>query len=154
MIKQLNQPKNESEIKQHWKYTDRVYISCVCIVFNQEKYIQDTINGFLAQISEYKFEIVIHDDVSTDNTRKILLEYKNKYPSIIKLILQKENQYQQGKKITSIAISHANGEFIALCEGDDFWIDNKKLQQQIVLLNKNINICISKAISLYSDNSL
>ncbi|HIF9343136.1 TPA: glycosyltransferase [Photobacterium damselae] len=152
-IKKLSAPLNEDEIKQHWKYKDKIYISCVCITFNQKDYIRDTIDSFLAQETEYRFEIVIHDDVSTDGTRDILLEYKEKYPSIIKLVLQDENQYKKGRKITPLAVSHATGEYVALCEGDDFWIDKQKLQKQIVALknNKNINLVISKALSFYPD---
>lgn len=154
-IKKLSAPSSEDEIKKYWKYTDKVYISCVCITFNQKGYIRDAIDSFLAQETEYRFEIIIHDDVSTDGTRDILLEYNNKYPSIIKLILQDENQYKLGKKITPIAVSYANGEYIAACEGDDFWIDKHKLQKQIIELenNKNINLVISKAISLYPDST-
>ncbi|WP_368885025.1 glycosyltransferase family 2 protein [Providencia vermicola] len=153
-INPLEAPKDEASIIKHWKYTDKIYISCVCITYNQENYIKDAINGMLAQITDYRFEVVIHDDVSTDNTRDILLEYKNKYPNIIKLVLQKENQYKKGKKIIPLAVSKAQGEYIALCEGDDYWINKYKIQTQIKLLerNKSINICISSALSLSSDN--
>lgn len=135
-IEKLVVPTNEYEIKKYWKYKDRIYISCVCITFNQKDYIRDTIDSFLAQKTEYCFEIIIHDDVSTDGTRDILLEYKNKYPSIIKLVLQDVNQYSQGKRILPLAVRYATGEYIAFCEGDDFWIDKYKLQKQIkIFLN-------------------
>ncbi|HIF9502930.1 TPA: glycosyltransferase [Photobacterium damselae] len=155
MIEKLKVPLCEDDIKKHWIYTDKVYISCCCITFNQKDYIKDTINSFLAQETICKFEIIIHDDLSTDGTRDILLEYKDKYPSIIKLILQNENQYSLGKKVTPIVVSHASGEYISICEGDDFWVDKYKLQKQIVELenNQNINLVISKAISLYPDDS-
>lgn len=155
MIEKLIVPLCEDDIKKHWIYTDKVYISCCCITFNQKDYIRDTINSFLAQETIYKFEIIIHDDLSTDGTRDILLEYKDKYPSIIKLILQNENQYSLDKKVTPIVVSHASGEYISFCEGDDFWVDKYKLQKQIVELenNQNINLVISKAISLYPDDS-
>ncbi|HEK2626255.1 glycosyltransferase [Proteus mirabilis] len=141
----------EKEIETYWKYTDKIYISCVCITYNQELYIEDAINGFLSQKCEYKFEIIIYDDASTDETRKILLAYKEKYPSIIKLILQDTNQYSLKRKTFAIAWEKANGDFIALCEGDDYWIDNFKLQKQItvILENHNINLVITKATSLY-----
>ncbi|HIF9078778.1 TPA: glycosyltransferase [Photobacterium damselae] len=129
-IKKLSAPFSEEEIQKHWKYTDKVYISCVCITFNQSGYIRDAIDGFLAQKTDYRFEIVIHDDVSTDGTRDILLEYKRKYPSIIKLILQDKNQFQLGFKIIPIAISHSCGDYIALCEGDDYWIRSDKIDNQ------------------------
>ncbi|MUK67956.1 glycosyltransferase [Aliivibrio fischeri] len=146
-IKKLLAPFNEGEIKKYWKYTDKVYVSCVCITFNQKDYIRDALDGFLAQKTEYRFEIIIHDDVSTDGTRDILFEYKEKYPSIIKLVLQDENQYKQGKKITPLAVSYASGEYIALCEGDDFWISNKKIQKQTEMLElyENINLCTHNA---------
>ncbi|MCD9464114.1 hypothetical protein CJF25_14155 [Photobacterium phosphoreum] len=155
-IKKLSALSSEDEIKKYWKYTDKVYISCVCITFNQKDYIRDAIDSFLAQETEYYFEIIIHDDVSTDGTRDILLEYKNKYPSIIKLVLQDENQYKLGKKITPLAVSYASGEYIALCEGDDFWIDKQKLQKQITELekNKNIKICFTSAYSLYPNGKV
>ncbi|MEX9884276.1 glycosyltransferase [Providencia rettgeri] len=154
-INPLKAPENEASIMNHWKYTDKVYVSCVCITFNQEGYIRDAINGMLAQVTDYRFEVIIHDDVSNDNTRKILLEYKNKYPNIIKLVLQTENQYQQGKKITPLAIAHADGEYIALCEGDDYWIDEYKLQKQIkeLISNPNVNLVITQALSLYPDGT-
>ncbi|EMO5888545.1 glycosyltransferase [Proteus mirabilis] len=141
----------EKEIENYWKYTDKIYISCICITYNQELYIEDTINGFLSQKCEYKFEIIIYDDASTDETRKILLAYKEKYPSIIKLILQDTNQYSLKRKTFAIAWEKANGDFIALCEGDDYWIDDYKLQKQItvILENPNINLVITKATSLY-----
>ncbi|MGZ0014393.1 glycosyltransferase [Providencia hangzhouensis] len=70
-INPLEAPKDEASIIKHWKYTDKIYISCVCITYNQENYIKDAINGMLAQITDYRFEVVIHADVSTDNTRDI-----------------------------------------------------------------------------------
>ncbi|HEM8266253.1 glycosyltransferase family 2 protein [Providencia vermicola] len=155
-INPLKAPENEASIMKHWKYTDKVYVSCVCITFNQEGYIRDAINGMLAQVTDYKFEVIIHDDVSNDNTRKILLEYKNKYPNIIKLVLQTENQYQKGKKITPLAVAEAIGEYIALCEGDDYWIDINKIQKQVKCLeeNKDINICFTSAQKLTHKNNL
>ncbi|WP_458031905.1 glycosyltransferase [Providencia stuartii] len=153
-INPLKAPENEASIMKHWKYTDKVYISCVCITFNQESYIRDAINGMLAQVTDYRFEVIIHDDVSTDNTRKIIKRYQEKYPNIIKLILQKENQYSKGKKIIPLAVVEAKGEYIALCEGDDYWIRDDKIHKQFNLLsnNKNVNICFSSCKSISSDH--
>ena len=154
-IKKLVSPSSEDQIKKHWKHKDKVYISCVCITYNQSKYIRDTIDGFLAQITQYRFEIIIHDDASIDDTHKILIEYKEKFPSIIKLILQKENQYKLGKKITPLAVNYSCGKYVAICEGDDYWIDKFKLEKQasILELHEDCNIVISRAISLYHDNT-
>ncbi|UTM56557.1 glycosyltransferase family 2 protein [Photobacterium sp. CCB-ST2H9] len=154
MFKKLKAPASEHEISSNWKFKDKVYISCVCITFNHEKYIEDALIGMLSQISEHRFEIVVHDDVSTDKTRDILEKYKARFPSIIKLVFQKENQYSLGKKITPLAVSYSSGNYIALCEGDDFWIDRYKLHKQFKVLedNGNINICFTAAIGLYPNN--
>lgn len=150
MFTKLSAPDFEEEIKQHWKYTDKVYISILCPCFNQEGYICDAIEGFLAQECEYRFEIIIHDDASTDGTPEILKAYQVRFPSIIKLVLQTENQYSQGKQISAIAASHAQGEYLALCEGDDFWIDKQKLNIQYDILSRtnNIDICFTSAMTL------
>lgn len=146
LINKLVAPETEDEVKMHWKYIDKVYISCVCITFNQEKYIQDTIDSMLAQKCEFRFEIVIHDDLSTDDTRNILQSYKDKYPSIIKLVLQEENQFSKGRKITPLAIEYAAGDYIALCEGDDFWVCDEKLQKQVAVLMQGHGMVYTKAV--------
>lgn len=147
-------PTTESEIIKHWKYDDRVYVSCVCITFNQVAYIRDAIESFLAQVSEYRFEILIHDDLSSDGTRDVLVEYQKKYPSIIRLILQNENQYSKGKKILRLAAREAKGEFIALCEGDDYWISQDKIQEQYELMqNSNYSFVAHNAIVIDESTS-
>ncbi|MEQ4646753.1 glycosyltransferase [Providencia vermicola] len=156
MIKKLVCPESEEDIKKHWRYTDKVYISCICITYNHESYIRDTLDSILAQKTEYRFEIIIHDDKSTDNTRDILESYKNKYPNIITLILQKENQYSKGKKIIPLTSEYINGEYVTLCEGDDFWLVSNKLQVQFINLKKHpeINLCFTSAQKLTHKNNL
>ncbi|WP_368193336.1 glycosyltransferase family 2 protein [Aeromonas sp. s8] len=134
MFTKLTAPHSEAEIKKHWKYVDKVYISILCPCFNQENYIRDAIESFLAQECEYRFELIVHDDASTDSTPEILKIYQAKFPTIIKLVLQEENQYSQGKQISAIAASHAQGIYLALCEGDDFWIHSYKIQKQVTYL--------------------
>ncbi|KAA8596484.1 glycosyltransferase [Vibrio cyclitrophicus] len=143
-ITKLKAPLTESDITKHWKYIDKVYVSVICTTFNQELYIRDAIESFLAQETEYKFEIIIHDDVSTDSTRAILKEYLQKYPSIIKLILQAENQFSINVNMPfKHALSLSEGEYVAICEGDDFWCDCKKIDLQINALSAlpNIGLC-------------
>ena len=112
-------------------------VSICCIAYNQEKYIRDTIEGFLSQKVSFPMEIIIHDDCSTDNTANIIREYVDKYPELFKPIFQKENQYSKTKKIFPITFARANGKYIACCEGDDYWTDPNKLQRQTEFLEKH-----------------
>lgn len=153
MIKdKLIAPETEDEIVSHWKYVDKVYVSCICITFNHENYIEDTINGMLAQKSDYKFEIIIHDDSSTDETRNILLKYCERYPSIIRLVLQDENQYSQGKKPITFVLPLCYGEFIAYCDGDDYWLDEKKITLQANYLQNHPNVSVSSHDAVIIDS--
>lgn len=140
MINKLSPPDSEADIKSNWVYKDKVYISFVCITYNQELYIKDAVDSFLSQKSKYKFEIIIHDDCSTDKTKDILLEYKEKYPTLIKLIFQDVNQFSLGNKIIPLAVKYAKGDYIALCEGDDFWFDEYKIDVQYEYMYKKSDI--------------
>lgn len=113
-------------------------ISIICNTFNQEKYIADALNSFLMQKVNVPFEVLVHDDASTDNTPKIIKEYEEKYPDIIKPIYQSENQYSKGISITpQIQIPRAKGKYIAFCEGDDYWTDSDKLQMQLEFMENH-----------------
>jgi glycosyltransferase involved in cell wall biosynthesis len=124
--------KTEKEIMEHWRDTQSTpLVSVSCNTYNHEKYISKAIDSFLMQETDFPFEILIHDDASTDKTAEIIRAYEKKYPSLIKPIYQTENQYTTVKVISVYNFSRARGEYIALCEGDDYWTDNKKLQYQI-----------------------
>lgn len=106
-------------------------ISIICNTYNHEKYISDALDSFLMQQIKVPFEILVHDDASTDSTADIIRQYEAKYPDIVKPIYQKENQYSRGVSITAeIQIPRAKGRYVAFCEGDDYWIDPQKLQIQ------------------------
>ncbi|WP_045419969.1 glycosyltransferase family 2 protein [Vibrio campbellii] len=138
MLGKLVAPKSEDEITKHWKYTDKTYISVICITYNHGDYLTEAIESFLAQKSEYKFEIIVHDDASIDNTTSILKAISRKYPTIIKPIYNAENQYSQNVNLPiSNCNSLAKGAYIAFCEGDDYWVDEYKLQRQIKFLEKH-----------------
>jgi glycosyltransferase involved in cell wall biosynthesis len=112
-------------------------VSICCITYNHVDYIRDALDGFLMQKTDFSFEIIIHDDASTDGTIDIIREYERKYPNIIKPIYQTENQYSKGEKATLFTIKVARGKYIAFCEGDDYWIDPLKLQKQIIEMEKH-----------------
>jgi len=92
-------------------------LSIICTTFNHEKYIIQTIESFLMQKTTFIFNIVIHDDASTDNTKKILKSYQEKYPHIIKLILQQENQYskKEGNLVARFVLPSIKAKYIAKC---------------------------------------
>ena len=112
-----------------------------CIAYNQEKYIRDTLDGFVMQKTDFPFVAVVHDDASTDNTASIIREYAEKYPDIIKPIFETENQYcKPGNplgKIMKQAIDATGAKYVAFCEGDDYWTDPLKLQKQVDFLENN-----------------
>ena len=113
-------------------------VSIVSLTFSHEKYIRDTLNGFIIQKTNFEFEIIIHDDASTDKTQDIIKEYEKKHPNIFRPIYQKVNQKsKQSGNVTRIVFNAAKGKYIALCEGDDYWTDPNKLQKQVDFLEKN-----------------
>lgn len=120
-----------------------IMVSICCLTYNHEKYIRKALDGFVNQITNFDYEILIHDDCSTDNTVKIIKEYENKYPELIKPVYQKENQYSKGIKVSNIfQFPRAGGKYIAMCEGDDYWCDKYKLQKQFEALENNTNCSI------------
>lgn len=112
---------------------NEIKVSVSCITYNHEKYIEQAIQSFLMQKTDFKYEILIHDDASTDSTADIIKKYQQMYPDIIKPVLQSENQYSRGVKHISYTynFNRAKGKYIALCEGDDYWTDKYKLQKQV-----------------------
>ena len=110
---------------------DQIMVSIACTTYNHEKYIRNALEGFVSQKTSFLFEILVMDDASTDGTADIIREYEKKYPELIKPIYQKVNQYSQGLRPGQQNRDRAIGKYIAICEGDDYWIDNHKLQKQV-----------------------
>lgn len=142
--------KTEQEIKATWVEGDEVVVSILCMTFNHELYIQEAINGFLMQETTYPFEVIIHDDASTDATASIAKSFADLYPNIVKLVVQKENQYSKGEKVGLIAFGYASGKYIAICEGDDYWTDPHKLQIQVneMMCNPECDISFHPAMRI------
>lgn len=118
-----------------------VLVSIDCITFNHEKYIGEALDSFLCQKTNFKYEILIHDDASTDKTPEIIRSYVEKYPDIIKPILQTENQYSKGVTRISYRLNgtRALGKYVAICEGDDYWTDPYKLQKQADYMESHLD---------------
>lgn len=132
-------------------------VSVCCTTYNQETYIRDAIEGFLMQRTTFPIEIIIHDDASTDNTANIVRDYAGRFPQLIFPIFQKENQYSKGiKPAAAYSWPKAKGKYIALCEGDDYWTDELKLQKQVDFLeaNETVSFCFHNAQIHFCDKGL
>ena len=127
-------------------------VSVVMITYNHENYIRQAIEGVLMQKTLFRYELIIGEDCSTDKTRQICFEYKNKYPDQIKLLLPQTNQGIMQNFYSTLRES--NGKYVALCEGDDYWTDPFKLQKQVDFLeaNEEYSLCFHKVNVKYEDN--
>ncbi|MBO2535289.1 glycosyltransferase family 2 protein [Rummeliibacillus suwonensis] len=123
---------------------ENILVSIDCITYNHEQYIADALDSFLMQQTNFKYEILIHDDASTDRTAEIIRAYEKRYPEIIKPIYQLENQYSKGVAVENFNSKRAKGKYLAICEGDDYWIDPCKLQKQVDYMEKHpkCSLCV------------
>ncbi|MBR1813427.1 MAG: glycosyltransferase [Lachnospiraceae bacterium] len=108
-------------------------VSVSLTTYQHEKYVREALEGIYSQKTDFPMEVLIHDDASPDGTQEIIREYEKQYPDITRCILQTENQYQKGIRTTNYTFNflRAEGKYIAICEGDDYWTDPKKLQKQV-----------------------
>lgn len=131
--------KTEQEIMENWKGDiSRPVVSVCTITYNHELYITEALDSFLMQETDFPFEIVIRDDNSMDNTYSIIQNYVEKYPTLIRLLDSSKNIGMNNNFMS--VFTDAKGEYIALCEGDDYWCDNNKLQYQYNFILKDIEI--------------
>lgn len=121
---------------------DKPLVAIHCLVYNHEPYLRDCFEGFVMQQTNFPFVAIVHDDASTDNSAAIIREYESRYPHIFKPIYQKENLYKTGgfgaiNEIMSCAIDAIGTKYVAMCEGDDYWINPLKLQKQVDFMEAN-----------------
>lgn len=117
---------------------DDILVSIYCLAYNHGPYIRTALDGFVNQKTNFKYEVVIHDDASTDNTADIIREYEAKYPDIIKPVYQTVNQYSQGVSVLDkYLFQRMKGKYVAICEGDDYWCDEHKLQKQVDFMEEH-----------------
>lgn len=148
--------KTEEEISCKWN-KNLPLVSIRCTTYNHEKYISQCLEGFLMQDTNFPFEVIVHDDASTDHTAEIIRNYENRYPHIIKPIYETENQYSKHDgSLNRIIDSHLKGKYIAYCEGDDYWCDSKKLQKQFDFLESHSDYFIvghmTRSININGDD--
>lgn len=121
-----------------------IMFSVAVITYNQEKYISQTLDSILNQEHDYKYEIVIGEDCSTDNTKKIIEEYVTKYPDIIKPLYNNPNKGLINNYFN--VITHCQGKYIMECAGDDYWLPEKvEIQIDFMESNPGVGMCYGRA---------
>lgn len=127
----------------------QVMVSICCLAYNHEQYIRSALESFVTQKTNFAFEVLIHDDASTDGTAAIIREYEEKYPELVRPIYQTENQYSKGISVSgTYQYPRARGKYLAICEGDDYWIDVNKLQHQVDFLEAHpeYSLCVHNTL--------
>lgn len=113
-------------------------VSVICTVYKHEAYLRQCFDGFVMQKTTFPVEVLVNDDCSPDHSADIIREYETKYPDLFRCFYQKENQYSKGLlPWFEVLLPNARGEYIAICEGDDYWTDPYKLQKQVDFMDKN-----------------
>ena len=131
-------------------------LSVVCLAYNAAPYIRQALDGFLMQKTRFPFEVLIHDDASTDGTADIIREYAERFPDIIRPVFQRENQFSKGVAASSAFLwPLIRGKYVAMCEGDDYWTDPLKLQKQVDWLDAHpeSSICFHPVVVHFEDGS-
>lgn len=117
---------------------EKVLVSVQCLVYNHASYLRQCLDGFVMQKTSFKYEVIVHDDASTDGSSDIIREYAQKFPNIFKVIIQHQNVYSKGISPTKkYVLPLCTGKYIAMCEGDDYWTDPYKLQKQVDFLESH-----------------
>ena len=115
-------------------------VSVCCVTYNHALYIAEALDSFLMQKTDFDYEIIVGEDNSTDGTREIVERYAAAHPDLISVIHQDPNVGAIKNQLATFA--RAQGQYIAICDGDDFWTDDHKLQKQIDFLEANDNFVI------------
>lgn len=129
------------------KQEEPILVAIHCLVYNHEPYLRDCFEGFVMQKTNFRFVAIVHEDCSTDNSAAIIREYEAKYPDIFRPIYETENQWHKTdgslRRIMNAAIDATGVKYVALCEGDDYWIDPYKLQKQVDFMESHPKCSVS-----------
>ena len=137
----------EAEPVSEW---NRPVVSVLCITYNQARFIRQTLDSILGQITDFPFELLVGDDRSSDGTAEIIADYAARHPNLV-AVLRSEN-LGPNKNFSDLT-ARARGEYVAICEGDDYWTDSSKLQRQVEFLRTNpeFTLCFHPVRVLYED---
>jgi glycosyltransferase involved in cell wall biosynthesis len=115
-------------------------LSVVTITYNQEKFIGQALESIVNQKTNFEFEVLVGDDCSTDRTKEIIIEYANRFPKIIKPYFNKKNVGSLKNYLGTL--SKVDSQYVAFCDGDDYWCDDNKLQEQVDFLDSHAEYSI------------
>ncbi len=127
---------SEAEIMARWE-PGAEGVSVLCTTFNHARFIDMALASFFSQVSSHPFEVIVRDDASTDGTQDILKVWTSRYPRLLRVVQLQHNTFQAGIAPMPAALEHARYPLVALCEGDDFWVDHQKLQMQADMLSQH-----------------
>jgi glycosyltransferase involved in cell wall biosynthesis len=130
-------------------------VSVLVLTYNHEKYIAQALDTALMQKTNFEYEIIIAEDCSIDRTRSIVLDFQRRNPEKIRLVLPAKNLGCHGNRAFAEAFELARGEYVALLDGDDYWISPTKLQKQADFLDVHpeCTLCFHNAMRIYEDSS-
>lgn len=133
-----------------------IRLTVICITYNHVRFLRRALDGFVSQKTDFEFEVLLHDDASTDGTTEIVREYAARYPEVIRPMYETENQYAKGVPFVRDKMwPLVRGEYVAVCEGDDYWTDEHKLQKQVDWLDAHpdSNLCFHPVRVVFDDGS-
>ena len=134
--------------------SDKIMVSVMCTAFNHKEYVREALEGMVNQQTDFDYEILINDDVSTDGTADIVREYAEKYPTKVRAFFPEKNLYSQNIDVYyHTFFPNAQGKYVAFCEGDDYWTDETKLQRQVDFLEEHpeYSACVHNTVLHYCD---
>ena len=138
--------------QQQWAEKTKPTVSVLVAAHNHDKFIAECLESVLNQVTDFRVEVIAHDDASTDATATIIQDYAQQYPHIIKPIFESKNQLSRNKKSRPGMLQKARGEFIASCDGDDHWTDPDKLTKQVGFLSNNPEYILSFHEAVHIDD--
>lgn len=141
----------QMEVLENNNNKGKIEVSVWCLSYNHKDYIRNALEGFVRQQTMFDIEVIVFDDASTDGTQDIIKDYISKYPKIFRGYLAKVNTYGRSdrrKLVMEFLKDKARGKYMTICEGDDYWIYDLKLQKQYDWMeaHPNTSLCVHNAI--------
>jgi glycosyltransferase involved in cell wall biosynthesis len=133
----------------------RIKVSVIVATYQQERFIADALEGILAQQVDFPWEIVVGDDASTDGNRDVIRDFQRRHPDLIRTHFPGRNLGHGGRAIFAEMVRGARGDYLAMLDGEDYWIDQRKLAKQAAFLDRNggCAMCFHNAIFRLDDGS-